>query len=266
MHVAFRTMAQQTGLQLYRAILPESIDVVINAAIQQKTLDDIRTGVGNELVDSAAYQTSSMSIINSLKHLYKSAKFSLFEQNIETGEYETISERTTYNQTNGFHIFNIPTKQNAKSSGSIINDECFIDSMMILGVSLLYTLDTDGNETYCRIVGADVIENTLKDFCNTATKQTPIAVFDSIIGKDDNSLEIYTNTQRVKLYTNTPNLKIHKVELKYIKNPNKVKWNADINKCVNCDLAEFTHFDIIQRAVRLYYNSVSSSIQQNNKN
>ena len=53
------------------------------------------------------------------------------------------------------------------------------------------------------------------------------------------------------------------INIKYIKTPNVVKFDLDLNKCVNCDLPAYTHFDIVERAVLKFKASIGASIESN---
>ena len=48
--------------------------------------------------------------------------------------------------------------------------------------------------------------------------------------------------------------------------PNVVKYDIDINKCVNCDLPEYLHFDIVENAVMKFYKSLGVGLAQQNQN
>ena len=66
MHNAFRTFGQAMGLQLVRGILPESIDVYLNAAIIEKCRSILYNTVGNSIKIGVLPQSTPISPINSL--------------------------------------------------------------------------------------------------------------------------------------------------------------------------------------------------------
>ena len=77
MHVMFRELAQQMGMQTVRAILPEDIDICLNNAIVELVKELITSNVGylpyNDKVNRA---NASISSINGLRTLYNKANIS----------------------------------------------------------------------------------------------------------------------------------------------------------------------------------------------
>lgn len=249
MHNTFRILGQQMGMQLNRGILPESIDVYINNAITEKVRTELFSGVHTALQESAGVQASTMSTINSLRTLYRNAR-------IQNGFYidsPNIGEKFfmyAYNKTNGYHVLNMPTYEFLESINHIISP------MMYLGFSVEYDDNSMGNPTSCRLIGADVLETTLRDFCNGASKDSPIAVLlSSDKGKD-----------QLHLHINSKNTVINYLNIKYIKTPNIVKYDVDLDNCVNCDLPDYTHFDIVENAVIKFYKSLGVGLAQQNQN
>ena len=71
MHVTFRELAQQMGMQTVRAILMEDIDICLNAAIIEKARNVIVENVGPvPYNDKVARQNASISPVNALRTLY----------------------------------------------------------------------------------------------------------------------------------------------------------------------------------------------------
>lgn len=260
MHNAFRTIGQQMGMQLIRGILPESIDVFINNVIIEKTQTELLAGVRTVLQDTVSMQGSTMSPINTFRNLYRTSRYEIEPLNDEKGLVDY------YNEANGYHIFNIPTV----NASDIILDatEFFINPMMYLGFSVEYADTLRGNAVACRLIGADVLETTLRDYCNGASKDSPIAVLnampvivDESKGKSESTSAI--SNEQVEIYTGTKDCAIKYINIKYIKTPNVVKFDLDLNKCVNCDLPAYTHFDIVERAVLKFKASIGASIEPN---
>ena len=68
MHVTFRELAQQMGMQTVRAILMEDIDICLNAAIIEKARNVIVENVGPvPYNDKVARQNASISPVNALR-------------------------------------------------------------------------------------------------------------------------------------------------------------------------------------------------------
>lgn len=254
MHNTFRTLGQQMGMQLIRGILPESIDIYLNDVIIEKTQQELLNGVRTALQDSVNTQASTMSPINTFRTLYRSARFVLDTENV--GDDKKVDY---YNENNGFHIVNIPT---IKSDIEIGTKEYKISPMMFLGFSVEYDTTDRGSAVACRLIGSDVLETTLRDYCNGASKDAPIVVLNSI-PVVENGIELtgVISNEQLEIYTGTKNCKVKFLNIKYIKVPNVVKYDTDINKCVNCDLPDYTHFNIVERAVVKFHQSIGISAQ-----
>ena len=184
------------GMQLIRGILPESIDVYINDVIIEKTQQELLSGIRTALQDSVNTQASTMSPINTFRTLYRSVRYKIDTSNVD----ENVHKVSFYNESNGFHIINIPT---VDSDIEIDEREYKINPMMFLGFSVEYDNTLRGNAVACRLIGSDVLETTLRDYCNGASKDSPIVCLSSIPVIDDGiektgvisceQLEIFTN-------------------------------------------------------------------------
>lgn len=249
MHNAFRIIGQQMGMQLNRGILPETIDVHINNSITEKVRVELFGGVHTALQENPGVQASTMSAINSLRTLYKNHRIhNSFD--IESPKIGPNYLMYAYNGMNGYHILNMPTYRFLESNNNIINP------MMYLGFSIEYDENSRGNSTSCRLIGADVLETTLRDYCNGASKDSPIAV---LLNGDEGKDQLH-------LYINSKSTVIKYLNIKYIKTPNVVKYDVDLEKCVNCDLPDYTHFDIVESAVLKFYRSLGVGLNQQNQN
>ena len=252
MHNTFRTIGQQMGMQLIRGILPESIDVYLNDVIIEKTQVELLQGVRTALQDSVNTQASTMSPINAFRSLYRTARYALNTEDVNYDNKKVIY----YNANNGFHIINIPV---VGSEITVDTKEYKISPMMFLGFSVEYDNTLRGNSIACRMIGSDVLETTLRDYCNGASKDSPIVCLSSI-PIVENGLEktgVISNEQ-LEIYTNSKGCEVKFLNIKYIKTPNVVKHDIDIAKCVNCDLPAYTHFDIVEKAVAKFYASVGA--------
>lgn len=251
------------GAQLIRGILPESIDVYINNVIVEKTQQELVNGVRTAFQENVDTQPSTMSPINVFRSLYRSARYSIDTDSVGVNEKVSF-----YNAANGFHIINIPV---VNSAIALDGNEYKIRPMMFLGFSVEYAETLRGNSVACRLIGSDVLETTLRDFCNGATKDAPIVCLSSIpvIESNVEKTDAISNEQ-VEIYTNHKDCAIKFLNIKYVKSPNVVKYDIDPSKCVNCDLPTYTHFEIVQRAVYKFFESVGAttpnqSTQQQNQ-
>lgn len=247
MHSAFRILGQQMGMQLVRGILPEHIDIYLNAVIVEKVQQELLTGVRTVLQEQVNTQSSTMSPINLFRTLYKTARVNI--SNLEAKHIQKVND-------NGYYIITLPIRNNSSISPATTPR---IDPMMYLGFSLEYDNTIQGNSVACRLIGADVLETTLRDFCNGASKDAPIVSLSSIINYDENVEDInLASYEQIEIFTNTANCDIKFINIKYIKNPSVVKYDIDPTKCVNCDLPEYCHYEIVERAVQKYYMSVGA--------
>ena len=214
----FRELAQQMGMQTTRAILPENVDICLNVAIIDTAKELIGANIGPlPYNDKVARQNASISPINGLRTLYRKADI---KEDSINGDGTEVSPYT-------FEI----------DSSSI---------MLYTGFKVSY----DGNTLYdCRIIENEDLGQTLRDFCNRATKDAPIC---TIVG-DTEKINVDIITGRKVMAK--PKL----VQYLYIAEPAKVYYdedNADNN--VNCDLPSYLHMDVVKRAVSVYLASVGA--------
>lgn len=226
MHVTFRELAQQMGMQTVRAILSEDIDICLNAAIIEKVRSVVVEHVGFiPANDRIAKQTAATSPINALRTLYK--KGVINDTNI-TGDG---------NEVNPFKV-------------SIPNNSI----MLFTGFKVSY----DSNIIYdCRLIEHEDLGQTLRDFCSRASKDSPII---TVLGSKeviDCNLYVGRNT-----YTK-PKL----LQYFYIAEPAKVYYDEnDSSKRVDCDLPQYLHMEIVQRAVNTYIKSIYPAANNNKNN
>lgn len=248
MHEVFRTIGQQKGMQLIRAILPEEIDVWINDVITEKTLSTFLTSINYSVNSSGIVNSPKMSNINLFKSLYRNARFKLSEESND-------KLVTYYNSDNGYYEITIPTIKNSSDVKSSLSDVGYcIDPMLYLSFALEYDEKSRGNATNCRIISEDEVENTLNDFCNGASKEYPIVTLLGIPNVED-LLETTQNVynEQLRVYTSKPDCVIKYLNIKYIKKPNVVNYNTK----VDCDLAEFSHYEIVEKAVEKFLKSIN---------
>lgn len=219
MHVTFRELAQQMGMQTVRAILMEDIDICLNAAIIEKARNVIVENVGSvPYNDKVARQNASISPVNALRTLYTAGTVN--GGDITGGGTEVD-----------------PYKINIDSDGI----------MLYTGFQVSY----NGKTIYdCRIIEAEDLGQTLRDFCNRAAKDAPIV---TIFGDESGiNVDIYTGRNN----TVKPQL----VKYPYIKEPAKVKFDEDREEdWVNCDLPPYLHMEIVMRAVQIYLASIGAT-------
>ena len=305
MHSSFRVIGQQMGMQLNRGILPESIDTFINAEIGEFVQTELLTNAHTVLQDNVNLQSMTMSPVNLFRTLYRKDEIPLtWSLNIRDLSNNNIITKhgnksyVTNIESVGYYKVYIPNKINcgdkslkypvaiydgksfdtdeekAKLWVTIINNgetntfvnRSILNPMLYLGVNIATKNDNPGQFKSCRLIGANTIETTLRDYCNGADKNNPIAVLlgeSKDIIKSDGSYDKTINAEYFEIYTNTKNFEIDRIYISYIKYPNIVRWSTNPVERVNCDLPEYIHYRIVEGAVRRYLLSIGGSIKEN---
>lgn len=222
MHVTFRELAQQMGQETVRAILSEDIDICLNAAIISKARTVLQSNVGTVFKDKVARQNSAISPVNALRTLYKFNDIDSID-----GSGTEVDPFTVDVNTNTIMLF---TGFAVSYNGSTIYD--------------------------CRIIEAERLGQTLRDFCNRASKDAPIV---TIFDNDDNI--------KVNLYTGRKtSIQPSLLRYYYIAEPAKVHYDEDeIEDNVDCDLPTYLHMEIVEDAVNYYLKSIGA-VNGNNTN
>lgn len=224
MHIAFRTIAQQMGLHLYRAILPESIDTYLNFSIREITQSIINTNVSEPYKDKFTHQDNDISPVNSLRTLVRS--FTINNNNVNiVGD-------------------NVEDKFVCVIPKSTLNNPMFYTSFGII-------IGNARRLVHCRFVENDKLHSTIADYCNTASDEYPII---TLGGEDENNVifNIYKGDNK----NNISNLMIT-----YLKHPDTVKYDETGATSVNCDLPEHLHNKVVELAVTKYVQSVNLTSQ-----
>lgn len=210
MHVTFREVAQRMGLQTVRAIFPEDVDICLNFAIITKTRNIVAENAQtvNDLIVRA---NADISQLNALRNLAKKGE---------------VSGSSLTGSGTELHPF----------LAKVDNSEVMFYTRFAIG----YVGD---NALYdCRIIEAEYLQRTLRDYCNRATKQHPVCVAVSIDEKLN--VEIYNGSSKA-----VPNILVYN----YIKTPNKVRLDEENpSNNVNCDMPDYLIQEIIELAVQYY--------------
>ena len=224
MHIAFRTIAQQMGLHLYRAILPESIDTYLNFSIREVTQSIINTNVSEPYKDKFTHQDNDISPVNSLRTLVKSFIMNNNNSNIIPDIIE-----------NKFVC--------------MISKTAFINPMFYTSFGI--TIGNSKQFNHCRFIENDKLQITMIDYCNRASNEYPII---TLASEDENNVifNIYKGDNK----NNISNLMIT-----YLKHPNTVKYDETGATSVNCDLPEHLHNKVVELAVTKYVQSVNLTSQ-----
>lgn len=312
MHSAFRVIGQQMGMQLNRGILPESIDTFINAEIGEFVQTELLNNAHTVLQDNVNLQSMTMSPLNLFRTLYRKDEIPLTwtikMNDISTGfvDKRGIKSYVTNISSVGYYKVYIPNKincgdetlkypvgvydsktlyvsnedraklwvtiHNSDNTFTTFTERTVLNPMLYLGVSIATRNDNPGQFKSCRLIGANTLETTLRDYCNGADKNNPIAV---LLGESrdvdihDGTYNKTINAEYFEIYTNTKDFEIDKIYLSYIKYPNIVHWSTNPTERVNCDLPEYIHYRIVEGAVRRFLLSIggvsSKEVSKSNK-
>ena len=122
---------------------------------------------------------------------------------------------------------------------------------VFLYTSFAIRYDNNDSEYKCRFIDGDKLEETLNDVLNCASWDYPIC---SMFNGENNSeyLKVFINSN-----SHTPNAII----IKYIANPAVVKFSKNAAECINCDLPDYLHSEIVELAVSKFFKSVTATSQ-----
>ena len=146
MHVRFRTIGQAKGLQLVRAVLPESIDEYLNAAIVEKCRSVLIQNTSTQIQGKISNDNNPTSPYNALRTLFREVEY-------------TPSSTTT-------DEYYIATDNNHKNN-------------VLAYISVAVKYDDNARRYPCRIIEPDKIYYVLNDFCSAPSKENPCCVIDS---------------------------------------------------------------------------------------
>ena len=261
MHIMFRQLAQQMGMQNVRAILPEQIDLLLNTAIIDVVNEIIKRNIASTN-DRVITDNSKIGQINALSTLYKNAEVQIFKYN---GNEFTLNSGVNAIQTvmtTGFE-FDITCNHNPQVEKTAIPS----DYMYICDFNInYYTSSSVGNTRIktdwfpVRIIDDIYVADALNDFILAPSFRSPIA---HIVNREEGHIRIKIYIDRKKNnQSNIPNGVIpSNLRVSYIAKPLTVKYAEDVGSVnVNCNLPEYLHGDIVKRAVDLYHASISGSL------
>ena len=261
MHIMFRQLAQQMGMQNVRAILPEQIDLLLNTAIIDVVNEIIKRNIASTN-DRVITDNSKIGQINALSTLYKNAEVQIFKYD---GHEFTLNSGVNAIQTvmtTGFE-FDITCNHTPQVEKTAIPS----DYMYICDFNInYYTSSSVGNTRIktdwfpVRIIDDIYVADALNDFILAPSFRSPIA---HIVNREEGHIRIKIYIDRKKNnQSNIPNGVIpSNLRVSYIAKPLTVKYAEDVGSLnVDCNLPEYLHGDIVKRAVDLYHASISGSL------
>lgn len=261
MHIMFRQLAQQMGMQNVRAILPEQIDLLLNTAIIDVVNEIIKRNIASTN-DRVITDNSKIGQINALSTLYKNAEVQIYKYN---GTEFTLNSGVNPIQTvmtTGFE-FDITCNHKPQVEKTAIPS----DYMYICDFNInYYTSSSVGNTRIktdwfpVRIIDDIYVADALNDFILAPSFRSPIAY---IVNREEGHIRINIYIDRKKNnQSNIPSGVIpSNLRVSYIAKPVTVKYAEDVGSVnSNCNLPEYLHGDIVKRAVDLYHASISGSL------
>lgn len=241
MHVTFLELAQQMGMQTVRAILNEDIDICLNGAIIDKVREVVLSSVSPvPYPDKVIRQNANIAPVNALRTLYRSAIITEDDITIKDGG-EVANEVTPWSIT-----------INSNSVG-LKGDKVMLYTGFKVSYDKSYLYD-------CRIIENEDLGQTLRDFCNRASYDAPIA---SVFGdKDEINVSLYTGRTVNTWEPVASFMKPKIVQFLYIKEPAKVRKSLNEEENVDCDLPPYLHSEIVERGVQKYLVSIGATSGQ----
>ena len=225
MHVLFRTLGQQQGLQQVRGILSETIDEYLNEAIVQNVRVAV-LGNAQPAKDVRTPQYTKISPLNQFFTLYKTEESALSD---------------------------------IADEGSVKKIELSETPLCITNFALKYN---DNSVFDTRLIEGERLHSTLKDYLNRASHDYPIV---SLYDGDD------SKSFRLSFFTGGKNNTIGSLITSYIKMPAKVFFDEDnydtenTDSSVSCDLPEHLHYQIVETAVALWFQSLGLTSERQNQ-
>ena len=261
MHIMFRQLAQQMGMQNVRAILPEQIDLLLNTAIIDVVNEIVKRNIASTN-DRVITDNSKIGQINALSTLYKNAEVQIYKYN---GNEFTLNSGVNPIQTvmtTGFE-FDITCNHKPQVEKTAIPS----DYMYICDFNINYYTSSSVVNTKIktdwfpvRIIDDIYVADALNDFILAPSFRSPIA---HIVNREEGHIRIMIYIDRKKNnQSNIPNgVMPSNLRVSYIAKPATVKYAEDVGSVnVNCNLPEYLHGDIVKRAVDLYHASISGSL------
>lgn len=247
MHIRFRTIGQAKGLQLVRAVLPESIDEYLNAAMIEKCRSILISNTSTQFQGLITNIDNPTSPYNALRTLFREEMFTPTLRQIN--EYYRVTRNNHKKDVLAYLSVAVEYggRKDKKRGGNVVKN-------------VLYS---ENPRRYpCRIIEPDKIYYILNDYCTAPSKEYPCCVIDGSNGKGRPvDFQIYTGGNS-----------IYQVYISWIDMPAKI-WNnhknitdddGEIIPDVECDLPDYLHDEIVEMAVNKYFTSVGSTSKQVN--
>lgn len=257
MHIMFRQLAQQMGMQNVRAILPEQIDLLLNTAITDVVNEIIKRNIAGTN-DRVATDNSKIGQINALSTLYHTVDISF---------QEIFGDNDSYKEDGvvKFSKYSTSTIMTKGITSINLDNNLDIDNYMFLvdfAINYNKTNNIHSITDYfpIRIIDDIYLSDVLNDFVLAPSFRSPVGIISRV--NNNKSLTIYLERKRNGNFLTTE-LEIEPCNLRvsYVSKPTNVRYSEDADvENINCDLPDYLHSDIVKRAVDLYHASLSGSL------
>ena len=241
MHKRFRTIGQAKGLQLVRAVLPESIDEYLNAAMIEKCRSIMLNSTSTQIQGKLTNRDNPTSPYNALRSLFREERFTPSKN--PTGEYYVVNRN--HHKKEVLHYLAVAVEYGGRRN--IVTDKGEVKNDVLWSES--------PRRYPCRIIEPDKIYHILNDFCSAPSKEYPCCVIDSAstVGRPI-EFQIYTALNP-----------IYQVYISWIDMPIMMFYDVNDNGYdVDCELPDYLHDEIVEMAVNKYFTSVGSTSKQVN--
>lgn len=230
MHVLFRTLGQQQGLQQVRGILAESIDEFLNESI---------------------IQNARVAILGNVKP----------HQDVRTPQYTKVSSLNAYHTlfvTEGIVLEPIP-EDNREITVQLQKTPLVITNFVVK-----YNKAGKVTKKDCRVIESERLYQTLDDYLNRASHDYPIV---SLINGDTDKqfvISLFTGDSQ----QDTVGMEVSYLKIPATVHLNEEDWEGgNESTSTNCDLPEHLHHQIVENAVGFWFQSLGlTSEQQNQEN
>lgn len=290
MHILFRQLGQQMGMQTIRALTPEQIDTLINSSIKDVLSQVVQSNIIKSTDNVSQTQDNyKLGPINSLGSLYRRQEIDLVPPAPDTNQdgriFQLIVNKGIDKMTTKFYRY----KPSSSSSISTIAEYFYIVAFNLIYdkpaqnvIGYTGIEDTDNSFGYVqpaiqgigRKIPVDIIDEAKIFECFQDEYLKPKITHPCIVMFDDNQFDLYMGNF-IKNSTNTYRLEYgilpKTLVMSYIGIPAKVHKGGGTDPDVNSDMPIHLHELIVKHAVDLWIKTLSkvpfaASTQTQNNN
>ena len=227
MHVLFRTLGQQQGLEQIRGILSESIDAFLNEAIIQTARVAVLGNV-QPTKDVLTPQYTKISSLNQVSTLFRTE-----EKNVSIaseGDSVTIM------------LAQIP--------------------LCITNFVVKYNIDNNGYEKFdLRLIESERLHQTLNDYLNRASRDYPIISLINGTNSKQFDMNLFTGGNN----NHVASIIVSYIKLPSKVYFDEVNYGTESDTSVHCDMPQHLHNQIVETAVQIWFQSLGLTSERETK-